>query len=128
MGKLEQGEGAAASSSGETDPSTGTKPCHCVQLSWRCVLPVVLGFYVVAFGIWSICSRGGDGRNALPPSADPWRRKLSISLSLTLSLSLHLSSCVRLCFFDLTKLLLSEQNVHLLLSGFVQTAILSLFS
>ena len=74
MGKFEE-EGATVSNSEETDPTTETNSCFFIQFSLRCLLPVVLGFYVLVFSVWLIFSRGSDGGNALAPSSDSWKRK-----------------------------------------------------
>ena len=84
MGKFEDEEGATvAANSEERDTTSETKSCFCIQFSLRCLLPVVLGFYVLVFAVWLIFSRGGDGGNALAPSSDSWKRKrFSLSLSM----------------------------------------------
>ena len=94
MGKFEEEEGATVSNSEERDPTSETNSCFCIQFSLRCLLPVVLGFYVLVFAVWLIFSRGGDGGNAFAPSSDSWKRK-----PFTLSLSLSLFQCC-ICFCD----------------------------
>lgn len=67
MGKLEV-------EAGIVEPSTtDALPCCCKKSSWKWLLPVVLGIYVLAFALWLICFHGSRRSDSLaPPSAIPY--------------------------------------------------------
>lgn len=69
MGKLELEAGIAV----EEPSTTDTLPCCCKKSTWKWLLPVVLGLYVLAFALWLIFFHGSSRSDSLaPPSAIPY--------------------------------------------------------
>eukprot|EP00250_Pteridium_aquilinum_P011632 c20207_g2_i1 orf=1-594(-) len=61
---------------------TDTRPCGCTKSTLRWLLAVVLGLYVLAFGLWLIFFHGSSNSHSLAPSSVQWHSYIEASFRL----------------------------------------------
>lgn len=66
-------------------PASDSPTCCGSRCKWP--IPVILGIYVLAFALWSICFRGGSSNDSQRPSPPPLRLHVEASFRLRRSVS-----------------------------------------